>query len=279
MTDTSALKLAATLAILTWRSPKTLQQTLESLSPIAGFFSERLVVCQESDPEEIAMANAFGYTAHALAENLGIQHGLKAAVELSQQEQVLLLENDTALQTSLSLEQITQLLSDIHQNLRANRFSCVRLRFIPGEMSKKAATLWRISGNKVSRTWLGYLRPKMANSVYAELTYQVDPSQLDTSKVKQIQPFLYQTDSRYIKWMNAALFLNRSFFLNQIIPFAESHPTSRLVNGLPELEHRINSRGQRSWWIQQRFAVGFSVPALFGHHRIDRPVQDEKGYQ
>jgi len=82
------------LAILTWRAPVTLARTLNALAPITHLFSERLVVCQESDPEEIRLAEQAGYTAIGTKENLGIQGGLKHAVESTEAKRVLLLEND-----------------------------------------------------------------------------------------------------------------------------------------------------------------------------------------
>jgi hypothetical protein len=70
--------------------------------------------------------------------------------------------------------------------------------------------------------------------------------------------------------------VKRSLFLDVIIPFANSRSHSRAVNGLPDLEVPINSRGGREWWRSQRFSIGLVKNDLFGHSRYDRPVDDEK---
>jgi hypothetical protein len=99
---------------------------------------------------------------------------------------------------------------------------------------------------------------------------------LNTKYLKHLGDGIYLSYSQYSKWENFALFTTKSFFLNTLIPFAETHPTSRNVNGFPDLEHRINSKQNRSWWKKQEFRLLIATPGLFSHRRLDRWVDDEK---
>lgn len=69
--------------------------------------------------------------------------------------------------------------------------------------------------------------------------------------------------------------INKDFFLNQVLSFARSNPTSRLVNGLPDLEHAMNSPTNRNYWRNGGFRVGLVRPSLFGHKRgiVSHPAQ------
>lgn len=51
---------------------------------------------------------------------------------------------------------------------------------------------------------------------------------------------IYLASSSYCKWENRAAIMNRKFFLERLIPFAESNPAGREVNGWSDLELRIN---------------------------------------
>jgi hypothetical protein len=70
--------------------------------------------------------------------------------------------------------------------------------------------------------------------------------------------------------------VEKSWFLEVVIPFANSRSHTRKVNGLPDLEVPINSRDGRSWWRSNQFTIGLVKKDLFGHNRYDRPVDDEK---
>ena len=66
----------------------------------------------------------------------------------------------------------------------------------------------------------------------------------------------------------------RRWFLDELIPFAEAHPTLRTVNKFPDLEKELNCR----WWRAKHFRVGVA-PGLFKHTRADRPPHDEKRFR
>ena len=85
------------LSVLTWKSPRTLESTLKSLARVADIFAERYVVCQQGDPEEMALAETYGYTPIATERNLGIQEGLARCGEAPTSERIVIVEGDNTL--------------------------------------------------------------------------------------------------------------------------------------------------------------------------------------
>lgn len=262
----------ASLSVLTWKAPDTLCKTLLSLEPIRELFHEHIVICQENDPNEIDLATQYGYRPIAIPYNAGIQEGLALAVEKSASEFVLVLENDcnyiggdsgkTVLETCISL-------------LKDHKIDLVRLGEFPAIPRKRYFQYWGKTFPP-RRTLLGMLRWKEADSCKGEVI-TFDEVELNTvPEIRKLENHVFLTHSKYIAWTNRAFLVSREFFLNQILPFARSNPTLRLVNGFPDLEHAMNSPGNRNWWRNGDFRIGLVRPGLFSHSRYDRPVLDEK---
>ncbi len=271
--DSKDERLPASLAVLTWKAPATLENTLSRLERISHLFRESLVVCQASDPDEIKIVKKYGFKPILIKENLGIQNGLKKAVASCQFDHVLLLENDCYLAENKKNAEISlRALFHLLVNEAIDYGTLQQLSNVP---SKTFTKYWDVSRGQLRRKLLGYCRWKVANSVASEaINYIEDPMVLPMFEGREGP--IYTTRSRYRRWSNRAVFVSKKFFLNKLIPFAEANPTSRHCNGLPELEHRINSRRNRGWWLSQRFRVGVAKPGLFSHCRKDRSENDDK---
>lgn len=266
------LRQQASLSILTWKAPDTLRRTLESLQPLCGLFADRIVICQESDPREINLATQYGYRPVALPHNAGIQEGLALAVKNSALELVLVLENDcnylggesgiAQLETCLSL-------------FKEHKIDVIKLGELPAHPRQKYVKYW---GNSFppKRTLLGMLRRNEANSYKGEVIAFAEFQPDAVPEIEKLADHLFLISSKHAVWTNRAFLVSKDFFLRRLLPFARSHPTSRLVNGLPDLEHAINSPKNRNWWRNENFRIGLAKPGLFGHVRYDRPALDEK---
>ncbi|MEP3891649.1 MAG: hypothetical protein ABJN69_14415 [Hellea sp.] len=123
---------------------------------------------------------------------------------------------------------------------------------------------------------MSYLRPHIARSLKAESLHFIPDDVTRCDFASLLEDELWKTDSRYFRWSNRAKFLQKSFFLDQLIAFAEANPTDRTVNGLMDLEHQINAPQQRDWYTKQKFPLAIHKTGLFGHERYDRPDGDEK---
>ena len=262
----------STIALLTWKSPTTLERTLKSLGVIASDFGDRLVICQEGSNDELSLARDFGYRAIPTAQNLGILGGLKKAVSESKYNAVLLLENDA---NFIGSEDDKGVLSDIARHLIDDtiQYCCLmeRLNGPTSRYSKYWSHQW-----PPKKTLLSYLRPRIARSLKAESLHFCPDNVTSCDFATLLTDKLWKTDSRYFRWSNRAKFLQKSFFLDQLVSFAEANPTDRTVNGLMDLEHQINAPQQRDWYIKQKFSLAIHTEGLFGHERYDRPDGDEK---
>jgi hypothetical protein len=268
------MKHPISLAILTWKAPKTLQNTLQSLEPILDQFEERIIVCQESDPGEIELAERYGFKPIALKTNVGIQYGMKKAFEACSNEQVLFLENDLVLIPPK--EEVVRIISAISDALAEGKAEFAKLRYLPASGRNSYKRFWKCTDGRPVRRLYGYLRYQLANLRASEVLLLGVAPGIKTEFLTDIGNGLYATTSEYSSWENRAFLAIRSFFLQEIIPYAESHPTSRTVNGMPDLEHRINSPANRNWWRKSKYKHLIAHPGLFGHRRLDRYVKDEK---
>jgi hypothetical protein len=262
------------LAILTWRAPQTLAHTLKHLVPLLERVSDRVIVCQESDPEEIAIAESFDFRVVALESNVGIQHGMKQAVEACRHEQVLFIENDVVLRQPIDVT--VNVLSRLQAMLEAREIEFAKLRLLPLELRRKVARYWAVRNGHPVRRPYGWLRFAAANDVASDVVCGELRPGFASRYLADRGDGIYATNSKYCRWENLAVLMNRAFFLDTLIPFAEANPTSRTVNGFPDLEHRINTMPNRRWWRGQRFGAAIVKPGLFGHRRLDRIAADEK---
>ena len=262
----------ASLSILTWKAPKTLEATLKSLIPIADAFGDRLIVCQEGDTDEVKIANLYGYRAEVTQNNLGILGGLKEAVTQAKHSSVLLLENDAHfIGDANDASTLDYIASRLHNGEIS--FACLMDRH--NGPRPRYFKYWKDSWPP-KPTVMGRVRPSIAKSVKADSIAMMKDNEADYDFAKFIAPNMWETSSKFYAWSNRAKFVSKSFFLKQLLPFAESHPTNRTVNGLMDLEHQINAPRQRHWYRNQDFPALVHQAGLFGHARHDRPDNDEK---
>ncbi|WP_196801211.1 glycosyltransferase family 2 protein [Thioalkalivibrio sp. AKL19] len=262
------------LVVLTWKAPRTLARTLDTLAPLFPMFTERLVVCQEAQPEEMKIASRAGFQAVPLSENLGIQGGLKAAVQAATTQRVLLLENDCGFVGGAGI--VADVLDRADQLMALSDVRFVKMQAMPDPPRRRFFRNWRFRNGQLNRRFAAFLRPENADGVLSEAVVFPRPDLLAPRAIEAVGDGLFLTDSRFAVWSNRANYLAKNFFLNELLPFAEANPTRRHCNGLPELEHRINAPFRRWWWRRNRFPLLVAHPGFFDHTRVDRPVGDSK---
>ena len=269
-------KLDMTLAVLTWRAPKTLEASLSSIEKLLPYFDELVLVCQESDPREIEIGEKYGFRIVALQENVGIQYGMAECFRNASNENVLFYENDLVLK--VDLESALASLREASNALNNKQVSFVKLRYLPDNARDKSAlfdSYWKIHNNQLRRRLAALIRPKKSLSVVSKsLEYLSEKDITPIGFDRHNDNFLISTTS-HNAWENRAVVTTKAFF-EKLIAFAESHPTMRSVNGKPDLEHPINCKKNRKWYQSLEVSLLIGVPGLFGHRRFDRAKEDEK---
>lgn len=270
------------LGLLSWKSHVTLRTTLTALKKagLLSCFEDCAIVFQECSRDDLDLAEEFGIRPVALAENTGIQFGMKHVAEALDTEFVLHVENDCLL-TQTGEEAIRQF-EVARSSLKAGdahvyRFICGTDHRRTGDGPRKYARFHGGSsasglpldpllrmGRRVLRP--GKSRRMCGNAVY----FDEHPEERFPQYIERLGTDHFVVDSAAINWINRSIMYPRSWFLDAIIPYAEANPCSRLTNGTSNLEREMNC----DWWRDQHFKVGI-LPGVFAHNRLDRPPEDE----
>lgn len=279
------LKADCSLAFLSWRAPLTLRQTLEAFFGRVNVsdFSDAYVYFQEISIEDRQMAEDFSLRVFGNDRNLGIREGIKQAVLSASTPYVLFLENDCRLLKGIDrrdfLFQLERGLRDMEKfQLHVMRF---RHRFHPGADYggiQKFLEYWPqepASDSSVLKMKRILRREKAVRLAGQSVYVDEFPEQRFADScdwISRLPSGNLRVSSGVMPWTNQSILIDREKFLNELMPYAEAHPTSRSVNGFPDLEKELNCR----WWRKSKFSVGVSDPGLFGHVRLDRSQDDEK---
>ena len=265
-----------TLAVLTWKAPQTLRACLVSLQPLFDVFDDKLIVCQEGDPREIAIADEFGLRVVAPPQNLGIQGGIKACFDNASHEVVFFCENDLHLMTSK--EKARDILAFAARQLVTHKIDVAYLPYLPeftARSVRRFRKYWRIQNGRVSPRWRAFVRPKAARLKLGQLAYEIHQHNLTQKHFTRVGDDFLLTDSSCYPHLNRALFTTKTH-IGKLLAFAEANPTRRTVNGSQDLENPLNSIRNRRWFMGQKFKTLVAVPGVFGHRRYDRDDADEK---
>jgi hypothetical protein len=222
------------LGILSWGSPLTLQNTLESYEywGLLNYANERLIFFQEISDRDIRIADAFGFQYSGAVTNVGIAEGYRRLVSQATSENFLFLENDWKL-----LRNPTQQLTHAEDLLDEGLVDIVRLRdrYNPGD------PLWtrQFEGNELSRP------EHLLDSIH-----WTDPSKF--SEISHLYD-LYITSARYANWTNNPTIAQTQWLIDNILPRLDG-----------DIERHL-----QGWWQEQDFVVA-QGEGLFTHNRRDR---------
>lgn len=267
------------IVFLSWKAPKTLEVSLKAISPLLDKeeISERVIYFQEIDKVDIALAESYGFRAEGNYKNRGILQGMVSAVEHVKSDIVLYLECDCLL---LEEEKAAaKCLQQASKALTRGEVDVMRLRHLqsPGidYTAHKHLRYWPSldqDDSYVKKT-RRLLRPHKARRLIGEACLvHTHPELMYPNDIQNVNDKYYRMCSQVINWTNQSIMFRRDWFLHTLVPYAQKHPSSRTVNGFPDLEKELNC----NWWRKNKFKVGWANPGLFTHKRLDRPLNDEK---
>lgn len=205
---------------------------------------------------------------------------MKRVAELLPTDYVLHLENDLPL--IADMRTVRREIDAAVQNMESGDADFYRMdeRKIPagdaGELAKYAryhpARLLN-QGDNFTRYMRRFFRPDKARRLSGGAVYADENPHLRFPKhIRRLNGGHWAADSAVMNWSNRAPLYPRRRFLEEIISYALANPSSRTVNGKPDLEKELNRR----WWRNRRYKIGVCNPGLFVHNRLDRPAEDEK---
>jgi hypothetical protein len=271
------------VGILSWKSHKTLEKSLESYEKV-GFkelFDEVKIIFQEISEEDKLLAQKYGYDYVGTEKNLGIQNGHKLIHDNLSTDYVLVLENDNPI--IVDRKTLEERLSQSIKHLENGNIDVMRLRhrwnFGEGFSLEKYTEYYEvqklhekysaeaIKSNIVSpiiKAIKRFLRPEKAIRIAGySLYFEKEPEKVFPLYIKEIDKEFYSVDSSILTWTNQSAFLKRKFY-GELLDYAYSNPSSRTANKFPDLEKPLNSK----WWRDQNYKIGVSE-GLFTHNRFD----------
>ena len=275
---TGALKPAVALGILSWQAHLTLRTTLQSLQGILPLFAERVIFFQEFSPTDQSIADSYQLSAIGCHHNIGIMRGMEAIAHTCRSPYILHVENDMRFTSSLRCAHL--LLGQALRYMEAGtvRYYSMLSRKNPGETFSHHKYLRYHPAPELSvpdtmaRRMRRLLRPQKARRLLGGcLGISEAPEQVAPRWIKALPGGHWSVDSAVFNWSNQAPLYPREWFLSTLLPYAKAHPSSRSVNGFPDLEKEVNCR----WWRNQHYPIG-TCEGLFTHARLNRPAADEK---
>lgn len=279
----SAVNRTVGVGILSWKSHKTLEKSLQSYEKIGfkDFFDEVKIIFQEVSPEDKKLAEKYGYEYVGLPKNIGIQNGHQMIHDNMTTDYVLVLENDNPVivdsDTAFDrLLQAVRLLEngaiDVmrlrHRWEFGEGFSLEKyLRYFDIENLHEKYAHDTISTNIVERFMKRIrreLRPSKAKRLGGySLYFEKYPEKIFPDSIDKLDEELFAVSSHIMTWTNQSVLLKREFY-GRLLNYAENHPSSRTANGFQDLEKPLNS----TWWREQNYKIGVGE-GIFTHNRFD----------
>lgn len=271
------------VGILSWKSHKTLEKSLQSYEKIdfKDFFDEVKIIFQEVSDEDKKLAEKYGYDYIGLENNIGIQEGHKKIYENINTDYILVLENDNPVivEKKVFFDRIIKSL----ELLENNKADIVRLRhrwnFGEGFSLDKYFNLFKLqkihekceylipktnSTNEFIKVIKRFFNPNKALRIAGYSLYcEKHPERIFPKYVKKLEEDLYIISSRISTWTNQSILVKRSLY-GTVLDYAENHPSSRETNGFQDLEKPLNCK----WWRNQNFKICISE-GVFTHNRFD----------
>lgn len=272
------------MALLSWKSPKTVRASIQTYldNDLFSLFDDAVICFQEIDEEDRTLAEECGIRCVGTQKNTGIQGGFRFAWESLDTDYIIIMENDCPM--CVDLEEARKQLQESLELLTTGTLDLMRLRsrFRPGEQSRTSSMysrFWSIKEKDPrwidaepldeSPAWKKNLRrlfrPSKATkwigrSIYVERY----PEQKHPEYIQRAKNDIFIVDSAVLPWTNQTTLISRDF-LGQLLDYADTHPSSRTVNGFQDFEKPLNC----AYWKNAHFKIGAHL-GIFTHQRLDR---------
>lgn len=242
-------KLPISVGILSWKSKKTLENTLNSykINGLLDICEEVKIIFQEYSDKDIELANKFNLNHICLNDNIGIGKAFELLATTAKFPNILLLEHDWQLVENKDLTY--KMLSESLDLL--NKVSCVRLRHRKNYGNPLYS---RVCYEGKELEFFDYntklYSPHLLDCVHWKNNPEIDfPNQIK----KENNYFI--TTSRWGNWTNNPCIYKTKFYLSCI--------KDRTGNDI-DLETNMSL-----WWAEQEFLVA-QGEGLFEHNDIDK---------
>ena len=254
------------LGMLCWREFETFEAALETYFErgFFDFFEEVKIYFNSLDDKAAAFADRMGIAYSGTPENTGIIGGLKGAASSLTTDYVVLLENDLPLIETRDVVQAQ--LSLALETLKAGDVDVFRLRSrkYPGQKFPLTEKYQRYFGSGLMPALRRMIRRGKAERLIGGACYAHEAPHEHHSEIEAMETGRWwRVAAPYLPWTNQSIMIDRRFFLETIVDYAEKHPTTRGAGGMPNIEIEWNN----SDWRKSGFRSGVSR-GILTHERI-----------
>ena len=283
MTHSPTAKLPIGIAVLSWRSPETIRNSLGTYiqNDFLTLFEDVVLCFQEISGQDRALARELGIRHVGKERNEGIMAGFRFAYESLKTDYIIVLENDCLLREDRATAH--QRLSECLELLQSRQadLARVRSRYHPGPPIRAASEYSRFYPiEEQAQGWAGseelsassplvrrlrrLARPLKARKWIGRSVYIEEHPDLKHPKYIRRIGDTFVVDSSVLPWTNQPTLVSRAL-LGELLDFADAHPSSRTVNGFQDFEKSLNC----AHWKNQHYRIAVSL-GIFSHQRLDR---------
>jgi hypothetical protein len=274
------------LGVLSWKAHQTLKATLDSYKQagLLSLFDDAVIFFGDISEQDERIAQEYGFRAVG-GPNQGIAHNTESLARSINADCILIVQNDNPLTEDLAttkeqIEIAKTLLNDgkadfVRMRHRWNvgeGFDDVRkyLKFFPARsidpsFSAQAHGLNNtVYEDTLKKRLLRILRPNKAKRLQGRgIFIEQSPEQLFPHHIQKDGDALI-VDSSVINFSDQCFMTDKQFFIETIMGYVNTHPSSRTLNGYQVPEICLNC----DWWRQQHFKIA-QGKGIFTHGRID----------
>ncbi|MAP24826.1 MAG: hypothetical protein CMM87_04765 [Rickettsiales bacterium] len=247
-------KIPLSIGILSWRRPSLLRANLSLIKDAKiDLYTDLFVIAQQANNSHEEICRYYNIPLKPFKDNLGIAGGIKRVFEQSKNENVLHLEEDIII--SRNPQEVLNTIETAYTALTTKKADVCFLRDLenPGNNfdMTKYQKMWKVGETNLCPTLKGKIRPSKAKKTKGLGLYDPLLSQDKKDIIFKKSPLGYQLSSKNLNWTNQAFMTSKKFMFETILPYVYEKPTTRLVNGYPDIERSLNSR----WWRKKNFKL------------------------
>lgn len=239
-------KLDLTIAVLSWRQPLTLKNTLESYKKngLLDLVKEKLVFFNEVSPEDVKIAKEYGFEVLSAKQNIGIGLPFQQLVQRATSKYFLFLENDFDL---IEKPEVVQARLQDAVELLENGVSAIRLRhrYHYGDPNMYLKYIWEGAFEAQNPSIDGVYYWDDISKVYEGKCEKI---------VKPTQD-IYVMQSAFAGFTNNPTIYQTKLLKDNILPLK--------FNKTDVIENKIGD-----WWYKGKLKVAKGT-GLFRHHPIE----------
>lgn len=248
-------KLPISIGILSWKSNKSLKNSLESYKQNGLFevVNDITLFFQECTEENIKLANEYNIPYIAFNKNIGIGGAFVKLAQIAETDNILLLEDDWEL-----VETKNNIYTQLKTGLKLlNRYDCIRYRHrqYPGYplYSKNV-----YENNELNHydTVIDLVSPHLIECCHWKDNLDI----IFSNKIQKELDF-YTTTSRWSSFSNNPCMYKKEFYITNVSPF---------INKGMLLENDISY-----WWSRQNFKIAWGQ-GLFTHNDLDNYITEAR---